>query len=76
MADQEPPRRLTEEEEDEQARAEIAEWLRRRAEIPETEKHPIARPERFAGPIGADNEGNIITEGPDDLDDADETRQS
>jgi hypothetical protein len=30
----------------------------RRDEIPETETHPIARSERFAGPIGADSEGN------------------
>jgi hypothetical protein len=65
MADEESQRGLSDEEEDEQARAEIAEWLRRRDEIPETEKHPIARPERFAGPIGADNEGNIVTDDPD-----------
>jgi hypothetical protein len=69
MADQKPRRRLTDEERA-QADAKIAEWLRRRAEIPESEKHWITRPERFAGPIGADNEGNIITEGPEDPEDA------
>jgi hypothetical protein len=40
--------------------------LRRRDEIPETEKHPISRPERFSGPIGAANEGSIITDDPED----------
>jgi hypothetical protein len=73
MADHESQRRLTEEEEDEQARAEIAEWLRERDAIPESERYSIEPPERFMGAIGADNEGNIITETPEDPED---TRQS
>ena len=64
MAEQEQGRGLTDEERAE-AKAEIDEWLRRRAEIPEEERHPMPNPDKFAGPIGADAEGNVVTEDAD-----------
>jgi hypothetical protein len=75
MADQKPRRGLTDEERA-QADAEIAEWLRERDAIPESERYSVEPPERFMGPIGVDNEGNIVTETPEDPEDPEDPRQS
>ena len=54
-------RRGLSEQERAEALARLEEFERRYAEIPDQERVPITNPEKFAGPVGGDPDGDIPT---------------